>query len=71
MKYMIVHWDNELNQWIILHYSHKISDVKEWYTKFKRTYPSCRLMVDYHEAKASESKESVLRIFEDFLNDLF
>jgi len=73
MKYIIVAWTKDEEDkpcWEILHYSHKINDVKTWYDKFKITHPNCQLMIDYHEATSLESKESIMASFSSFLDEL-
>jgi len=65
MKYIIVSWDDD--KWVILHYSHCIDDVKKQYDRFKKTNPSCKLMIDYHEAVAKSAKSGILEAFTNFM----
>ena len=68
MKYMIVAWTDQ--GWVILHYSHRMDDVKRWYDKYKALYPTCQFMIDYHEATSLESKKTIMDAFNSLLEGL-
>ena len=68
MKYMIVEYDFDKMEWIILHYSHSWDDTEKQVERLRKLYPECEIMINYEEVRTEEQKKIVKNFMEGFLN---
>lgn len=62
MQYMIVNWDGK--NWIILHYSHNLSDAHTQMARLRQTFPECVMMANFAQMQGMVKRDSFLEVLE-------